>query len=205
MMARLCLMVITVSCGAISTASPIRGSLARFGAGFNTLVKADPSQISSGERVVVGLSETWKGPAIVGISLIRRSDSGIASLGTARRYLVMTRHLTPALLKPIGTTFGLANLRLVASGEAVAPAKRLRSAAGDIGQLTWTPRKPGMEAARAAAWGIRKVGLVTALLILMFTAASAFGLYRLSKSEKLARSFAPDRWPERPAQSPGPV
>lgn len=166
------------------------GSLARFGAGFNTLVKADPSQISSGERVVVGLSETWKGPAIVGISLIRRSDSGIASLGTTRRYLVMTRHLTPALLKPIGTTFGLANLRLAASGEAVAPAKRLRSAAGDIGQLTWSARKPGMEAARAAAWGIRKVGLVTALLILLFTAASAFGLYRLSKSEKLARSFA---------------
>jgi diguanylate cyclase (GGDEF)-like protein len=166
------------------------GSLARFGAGFNALVKADPSQISSGERVVVGLSETWKGPAIVGISLIRRSDSGIASLGTTRRYLVMTRHLTPAMMRPVGTTFGLANLRLAASGEAVAPAKRLRSAAGDIGQLTWTPRKPGMEAARAAAWGIRKVGLVTALLILLFTAASAFGLYRLSKSEKLARSFA---------------
>ncbi|MFT4074630.1 MAG: EAL domain-containing protein [Asticcacaulis sp.] len=166
------------------------GSIARFGAGFNALIKADPAQISSGERVAVGLSETWKGPAIVGLSLIRRSDSGIDSLGEARRYLVMTRHLTPAMLKPIGATFGLADLRLAPSGADIVPAKALRSPAGPIGQLTWKSRKPGMEAARAAAWGIRKVALATALIILLFTAASAFGLYRLSKSEKLARSFA---------------
>ena len=166
------------------------GSIARFGAGFNVLVKADPSQISSGERVVVGLSETWKGPAIVGISLIRRSDSGIGNLGAARRYLVMTRHLTPAMLKPVGATFGLAGLRLAPPGEQIAPSKELRSPAGDIGKLTWTPRKVGMEAARAASGGIRKVAGVAALIILLFTAASAFGLYRLAKSEKLARSFA---------------
>jgi len=167
-----------------------RGDISRFGAGFRALAGNHAAEISDGSAIVTGLTDTADGPAIIGISLIRRSDSGIANLGAARRYLVMTRHLTPALLQQMSATFGLADLRLVPPGEKIVPSRPLPGAAGDIGQLTWTPRKVGMEAARAAAWDIRKVAGVAALIILLFTAASAFGLYRLSKSEKLARSFA---------------
>ncbi len=161
-----------------------------FGAGFSAMVAANRRRLENGEGAVTGLSQTIYGPAIVSISLARRSDTGIASLGSKRRYLVMTRHLTDSKLRDMSTTFGLAGLRLVPVGNQTDAAVPLQGAAGNIGQLTWTPRKPGMEAARAAAWGIRKVAGATALIILLFTAASAFGLYRLAKSETLARTFA---------------
>ena len=161
-----------------------------FGASFSALMAANRRPLESGEKVVSGLSRMADGPAIVAINLIRRSDGTMTGLGAKHRYLVMTRHLTASKLHDISSTFGLAGLRIVPAGTGAEPAESLQGAAGSIGQLTWTPRKPGMEAARAAAWGIRKVGGATALIILLFTAASAFGLYRLSKSETLARSFA---------------
>jgi len=163
---------------------------ALFGAGFSALLKTNANLLSKGEGAVTGLSRTVYGPAIVSISLARRSDTGITTLGAKRRYLVMTRHLTPFKLNELSTTFRLAGLHLAAPGKAIAPAITLQSAAGDIGQLAWTARKPGMEAARAAAGGIRKVAGAAALIILLFTAASAFGLYRLARNEKLARTFA---------------
>jgi diguanylate cyclase (GGDEF)-like protein len=161
-----------------------------FGPGFSAMVVASRRRLENGEGAVSGLSRMTDGPAIIAVSLVRRSDNGIADYGDKRRYLVMTRHLTVSKLRDISTTFGLDSLRLVSSDTQAEPAETLHSAAGSIGQLTWTPRKVGMEAARAASNGIRKVAGVAALIILLFTAASAFGLYRLSKSEKLARSFA---------------
>ncbi len=161
-----------------------------FGAGFSAMAAANRQRLEKGEGAVTGLSQMADGPAIIAVSLVRRSDGGKAGSGMNRRYLVMTRHLTASKLHDISSTFGLAGLKVMPAGIQAEPAEPLQSAAGSIGQLTWTPRKPGMEAARAAAWGIRKVAGATALIILLFTAASAFGLYRLAKSETLARSFA---------------
>ena len=168
----------------------MRGGLERFGRDFKAQVMANQALLRDGKGVVTGLSKTLSGPALIGITLIRRSDSGIASLGTARRYLVMTRHLTPSKLSDMSRTFGLADLRLASTQEQVSPSHLLRGAAGDVAQLTWTPRQPGMEAARAASGSIRTVAGVTALIILIFVAVSSFAFYKLAKSEKLARTFA---------------
>ncbi|WP_349322183.1 CHASE4 domain-containing protein [Asticcacaulis sp. MM231] len=168
----------------------MRGGLERFGKDFKAQVEHNGALLRDGKGVVTGFSKTRSGPALVAITLIRRSDSGIANLGTVRRYLVMTRHLTPAKLSAMSETFGLAGLRLAPAAEQVAPAYALRGEAGKIGQLTWTERRPGKEAARAASGSIRQVAGVTALIILIFVLVSAFALYKMAKSEKLARTLA---------------
>ena len=171
---------------------PVAGQdVTLFGSGFQGLLAAHRDALRGGGDPAVGLTLTPDGPAIIGINLIRPATGPFKARDGERRYLVMTRHITNATLQTMSRTFRIDGLRLT-NGQGVAtPVLTLKGADGPaVAQLTWRPRMPGAEAARAAAPGIRRIAGVAAVIILLFVVVSAFSLYKLAGSEKLARTFA---------------
>ncbi len=162
-----------------------------FGNGFEGLLASHREALQVGGDPAVGLTLTPDGPAIVGINLIRPATGPLKAKAGQRRYLVMTRHITDTTLQNLSRTFRIDGLRLISEQTAASPTLILKGADGPaVGRLTWQPRLPGAEAARAAFPGILRIAGVAAIIILLFVAVSAFSLYKLAGSEKLARTFA---------------
>ncbi|MFG6652996.1 EAL domain-containing protein [Scandinavium sp. M-37] len=165
-----------------------------FGEGFAALVAQHAADLASGKNIYAGITETREGIAFVGIGLIRPMTGRLQIYDATRRYLVITRHLNPGILKDLGNTFQIDNLNLT-------PAKTsdysvpLRSSSGKVmAFLNWHPRLPGAEAAMAASPEIRKIVALAAGLILLFIILSSLGLYKLARGEKQAREIALTDW-----------
>lgn len=165
-----------------------------FGEGFAALVAQHAADLASGKNIYAGITETREGIAFVGIGLIRPMTGRLQIYDATRRYLVITRHLNPGILKDLGNTFQIDNLNLT-------PAKTsdysvpLRSSSGKVmAFLNWHPRLPGAEAAMAASSEIRKIVALAAGLILLFIILSSLGLYKLARGEKQAREIALTDW-----------
>jgi diguanylate cyclase (GGDEF)-like protein len=170
---------------------PFKGDSAVFGNGFEALLKAHAADLNKGGDPVVGLTRTVYGPAVVGLNLIRPSTGTFTPKGAERRYLIMTRHLSPSTIAGMTRTFRIKGLALSDHAPAAGPHLQLTGADGKpVAYLGWTPRLPGAEAARAAAPRIQRISLVCGLLILMFVAVSGYALHKLGRSEKLAHTTA---------------
>ncbi|HVZ29999.1 MAG TPA: EAL domain-containing protein [Asticcacaulis sp.] len=164
---------------------------ASFGNGFAALIKAHAADLDKGGDPVVGLTRTAYGPAVVGINLIRPATGAFHPKGAERRYLIMTRHISPSAVAGMTRTFRIKGLALNNLKPAKGPNLSLTGADGQaVAWLSWTPRLPGVEAARAAAPRIQRITVVGGLLILMFVGVSGYSLHKLGKSEKLAHTTA---------------
>ena len=164
---------------------------ALFGSGFAALVKLHKTAIDTGNKVVSGLSLTRYGPAVVTLGLVQPTREALGERNGMRRYLVLTRHITPALVQGMGEMFRLDRLSLTPPGDTRHPYLQLNGADGrTVGHLTWTPQVDGKVAAAAATPKIRQITWLVGLLVLMFVIACGFSLQKLALSEKDARSFA---------------
>ncbi len=162
-----------------------------FGSGFAALIKTHGRDLAAGGPAASSLTSTTTGPAVVAIGLVRPSEGPFPGKGATRRYLVMTRHVTPAMLNKISTTFRINGLGFEPANAHVYPGIALKGADGRaIGMLTWKLPLPGAQAAKAAAPGIQRLTLVAGILILLFVLVSVYALFRLAQSEKLARTFS---------------
>ncbi len=169
----------------------VGGNQTIFGTEFRTLVSAHSQELASGSTAVSGLTATPYGVAIIGIGMIHPTEHALTGKGTMKRYLVMTRHLTPAMLGDLSHTFRIDGLRLAPTSDTNHPYLQLSGADGVVvGHLTWKLRLPGAEAAQAAAPKIQQITWLVAGLILMFIAVSAYSLHKLGHSEKDARTIA---------------
>ncbi|EGF92271.1 diguanylate cyclase GGDEF domain protein [Asticcacaulis biprosthecium C19] len=162
-----------------------------FGDGFDALITRNSQRLRSGQSAVSGLTRTRDGIAIIGVGLVRATDGTLAGQGSAKRYLVMTRHLSPLMLTDLSETFRIDDIRLTEMSDAIEPYLQLNDANGrGVGRLSWTPRQPGGEAAKAVQTHILMIALLIGGLILLLFALAGYSLLRLSRGEQVARTFA---------------
>ncbi len=162
-----------------------------FGTGFKGLVETHRQHMEGGTVVPSGLSRTIWGAAIVSIGLVRPTETAQPETGTMRRYLVMTRHLTPAMIGRMGQSFHLDQLRLTAVNDTSHPYLQLTGADKKvIAHLTWVPQLSGTATAQAAEPRLRQITWLIGCLVLLFVLISAYSLQKLARSEKDAQSFA---------------
>lgn len=164
------------------------------GAGFQALLTQHRETLRNDKQIFAGITRTEAGIAIVGIGLIRPMSGRLQVNDATRRYLVITRHLSSAMLRDLGNTFQINNLSW-RNQRPDASSIALTSAAGEtLGWLDWTPRQPGMQAAEAASDDITRIVALAAALIVLFITLSSVGLYKLARGEKLARELAMTDW-----------
>ena len=164
------------------------------GAGFQALLTQHRETLRNDKQIYAGITRTEAGIAIVGIGLIRPMSGRLQVNDATRRYLVITRHLSSAMLRDLGNTFQINNLSW-RNQRPDASSIALTSAAGEtLGWLDWTPRQPGMQAAEAASDDITRIVALAAALIVLFITLSSVGLYKLARGEKLARELAMTDW-----------
>ncbi|VTP67547.1 Uncharacterised protein [Leclercia adecarboxylata] len=90
----------------------------------------------------------------MGIGLIRPTVGSLQVADNTRRFLVITRHLNPQILRELGDTFQIDDLSLT-SEQVNDMSVPLKSASGEVlGYLSWKPRLPGAAAAKAASLDI---------------------------------------------------
>ena len=171
---------------------PYTGADAAFlGSGFTSLVDRHRPDLNSGETAVSGLSQTRMGLAIVSIGLVRPYAAPLRGHGEMRRYLVMTRHLTPRLIEDMGATFRLNGLRLTPVGDTSRPYFALLDADNRVvGHFTWTPKDAGKLTTSAATPKIRQITWLVCGLVFGFILICGYGLQKLARSESDAQSFA---------------
>lgn len=169
-------------------------NLAFFGDGLAALIRNHAAALQQGKDIFAGITRTHRGVAFVSIGLIRPVSGRLDKQGSARRYLVMTRHLDDELLSELGSTFQIQNLRLSPQNAQGSSMPLHGSADEFLGYMSWKPHFPGAEAADAAAADIRQIAMLASGLILLFIVLSSAGLYKLAKGEKLARSIALTDW-----------
>ncbi|WP_436892609.1 putative bifunctional diguanylate cyclase/phosphodiesterase [Siccibacter turicensis] len=164
------------------------------GSGFQALVDRHATALRDDKFIYAGITRTDAGVAFVGIGLIRPMNGRLQVNDRTRRYLVITRHLNSAMLQDLGNTFQIDNLTW-RNQRPDASSIPLHSAAGEtLGYLDWTPRQPGMQAAKAASDDIARIVALAAALIVLFITLSSVGLYKLARGEKLARELAMTDW-----------
>lgn len=165
-----------------------------FGRAMRVLIDKNAASLASGRQNYAGIIHTRKGTAFVAIGLIRPMTGRLQVRDATRRYLVIIRHLNSQMLRELGDTFQIDNLKLTAE-KTSADSVPLKSYAGDVlGYLSWQPRLPGAQAAIAASPQIRKIVVLAAGLILLFIVLSSLGLYKLARGEKQARINARIDW-----------
>ena len=164
------------------------------GDGLKSLILLHRNALQSDKNIYAGITRTRDGIAFVGVGLIRPTIGRLPVDDDTRRFLVITRHITPQILRELGNTFQIDNLTF--TPERVSDINvPLRSSAGEVlGYLSWQPRQPGAAAAKAASLEITQIVLFTAALILLFILFSAVGLYKLARGETQARSVARTDW-----------
>ena len=165
-----------------------------FGHGLQALIDQHRRALPSDKNIYGGITQTRNGVAFVGIGLIRPMIGRLQVSDATRRYLVITRHLTPQILADLGETFQIDNLNF--SAEKInGRGMPLRSSAGELlGYLNWQARQPGAQAARAASSEIRQIVVLAAALILLFILVISVGLYKLARGESQARRVARTDW-----------
>ncbi len=169
-------------------------NLSFFGEGLQSLISKNRQPLSEGKNMFAGITRTREGIAFIGIGLIRPMTGRLEVYDATRRYLVITRHVNPTLLRNLGNTFQIENLTL-----ADAPQNQynipIRTAGEQVvGWLNWQLRQPGAEAANAASPQIREIVLLAAGLILLFIVLSSLGLWKLARGERQAREIALTDW-----------
>lgn len=169
-------------------------NLSFFGDGLRALIAQNKVPLSEGKNMFAGITRTREGVAFVGIGLIRPMTGRLQIYDATRRYLVITSHINPTLLRTLGHTFQIENLTY-----ADAPRNKynipIETASGQVvGWLDWQLRQPGVEAANAASPQIRKIVLLAAGLILLFILLSSLGLWKLARGERQAREIALTDW-----------
>ena len=167
------------------------GDANAFGSGFTALLATHPKPLANGDTAVSGFSLTQFGPAVVSVALVRPAETPLSGVGAKRRYLVMTRHFTPALVHGLGSAFRLDGLRLTAATDMHKPFLNVGGADHRIvARLTWKPTLSGGVAARAAAPRIRQITWLISALVVIFVAVAGYALHRLAQSETTAKRFA---------------
>ena len=162
-----------------------------FGTGFEALISKHREALVDGKSVVAGLTFTRYGPAVVSIGLIRPSKAPAAYGAPIRRFLVMTRHLTPRIVGDMGRTFRIDNMHIAPASERTVPYLSLVDADGQgVAHLAWTPRLEGAVAARSAHDRIWQITCLVAGLVLLFVLVSGYSLQMLARSEQRAKGFA---------------
>ena len=165
-------------------------TIAEFGGAFAPLFAG--YKATNATRPASGLVRTASGLEVIAVGLIRPSSSKVKTPEGPGRYLIMTHAIDRGVLDTYSQTFQIDEVRLHPAGAALTrPHIAVRDAAGHIvGQLSWKPALPGIEAARAAWPQIRNSMVLIGLLVLGFVAATLWGVRRLSASEQRARSSA---------------
>lgn len=159
----------------------------KLGGGLKTLLADMDMSVTHGTGVVSGLTRTEFGPALVSVSFIRPSTYATPPL-KGRRYLIMTRHLTPPVVSAMGDAAGLSDLHLLDQEEPRGTAYILDAADGEqIGRLAWKPRLPGAAAAKAGRGQIELTTLLVVALVLILVTLSAYAVLRLARNETAAR------------------
>ncbi|MGP3592018.1 bifunctional diguanylate cyclase/phosphodiesterase [Vagococcus sp. WN89Y] len=184
----------TVLWGSFRSENFTERNLGFFGEGLAALIRNNAGSLPSGKNIYAGMTRTREGVAVVGIGLIRPMLDRLPVHDGMRRYLVITRHLSPQLIRELGDMFQIKNLHFSAKKISQSSVPLYDSAGELLGYLNWTPQLPGAEAARAASGNIRQIALLAAGLILLFITLSSAGLYKLAKGEKSARRIAFTDW-----------
>jgi len=165
-----------------------------FGAGLTSLIQKNTHALQNDKTIYAGITRTRAGVAFVGVGLIRPTVGSLPVKDQTRRYLVITRHLNPKILRDLGNTFQIDNLTFTPERVSAANVP-FKSAAGEVlGYLSWQPRQPGAAAAKAASLEITQIVLLTAALILLFILVSSVALYKLARGESQARKVARTDW-----------
>lgn len=165
-----------------------------FGAGLTSLIQKNTHALKNDKTIYAGITRTRAGVAFVGVGLIRPTVGSLPVKDQTRRYLVITRHLNPKILRDLGNTFQIDNLTFTPERVSAANVP-FKSAAGEVlGYLSWQPRQPGAAAAKAASLEITQIVLLTAALILLFILVSSVALYKLARGESQARKVARTDW-----------
>ncbi|MBV8043875.1 bifunctional diguanylate cyclase/phosphodiesterase [Pluralibacter sp.] len=165
-----------------------------FGEGLQALIAQHRDDLLTGKNIFAGITQTSAGIAFVGIGLIRPMTGRLQVYDATRRYLVITRHINPDILRDLGNTFQVTDLHLTNEKSSEYSIPLLTSSGKQVGFLNWQPRLPGAEAAAAASSGIRQIVALAAGLILFFIVLSSLGLYKLARGEKQARDIALTDW-----------
>ncbi|SQC93308.1 Cyclic di-GMP phosphodiesterase Gmr [Cedecea neteri] len=169
-------------------------NISQLGKGFESLVYQNAQMLRDDKKIFAGITQTESGVSFIGIGLIRPMLGRLQVHDATRRYLVIGRQINAAMLKELGNTFQIENLRLTPEASDLASVP-LNSASGEtLGYLSWQPRQPGAEAARAASADILRITMLAAVLILVFIVISSLGLYKLARGEKQARTIALTDW-----------
>ncbi|MFP5593694.1 putative bifunctional diguanylate cyclase/phosphodiesterase [Kluyvera sp. 142486] len=180
--------------GSFRSSSFSEHDLAFFGDGLKALIAHNEDPLRRGKNNFAGITKTREGLAFIGIGLIRPMVGRLKVYDSTRRYLVITRHINPLLLRTLGNTFQIENLTLTDS-----PQNKynipIRTSSGEVvGWLDWQLRQPGVEAAQAASPEIREIVLLATGLILLFILVSSLGLWKLARGERQAREIALTDW-----------
>jgi len=163
-----------------------------FGPAFARLFAAYKAGGNHAARPAAGMVGTAAGLDFVAVGLITPSSAAVKAPAGRRLYVVMTHALDRATLDAYSHTFQIDDIRLHPAGAAPRrPHVPVRDAAGAvIGELSWKPALPGVEAARAAWPQIRNSMVLMSLMVLGFVAVTTWSVRRLSTSEQRARSSA---------------
>lgn len=165
-----------------------------FGAGLKSQIQKNTQALPNDKTIYAGITRTRAGVAFVGVGLIRPTVGSLPVEDQTRRYLVITRHLNPKILRDLGNTFQIDNLTFTPERVSAANVP-FKSAAGEVlGYLSWQPRQPGAAAAKAASLEITQIVLLAAALILLFILVSSVALYKLARGESQARKVARTDW-----------
>lgn len=162
-----------------------------FGPAFARMFTAYQAREALSDKPASGLVRTGAGVDTVSVGLFRPSSAAVKATGPGH-YLIMTHALDRTLLDGFSRTFQIDDIRLhPADARLSRPHVPVRDAAGAIiGQLSWRPSLPGIEAARAAWPQIRNSMVLIGLLVLGFVVVTLWGVRRLSASEQRARLSA---------------
>ncbi len=163
-----------------------------FGDAFARLFDAYRAHDRDGDKPASGVVRSGPIVNVVSIGLIKPSSQKVKVPVKARRYLVMTHAVDRAMLDGYSQTFKIDDIRLhPADAKLKRPHIPVRDASGQVvGQLSWKPALPGIEAARGAWPQIRNSMTLIGILVFGFVAVTLWGVRRLSASEQRARTSA---------------
>jgi len=145
--------------------------------------KASARSVTAGKAASPAFVRTPQGVAMAAMA-VRHTPGGPA-------YMVMTRHLTPSLLKTLALTFRTSALNVADTPPAHGFFVPLEDAFGNrVAVLTWPDSRPGDQAAQAVWPQIINVGILMGVLVLLLVGTCIHGLKRASQGEKTARAQA---------------
>ena len=146
-------------------------------------VAASARAVAAGHPVPAAFVRTPQGLAMVAMACQRAPG--------ATTYLVMTRHMTPALLHTLAVTFRTSALTVEDAPPAQGAFVPLHDLFGNrLAVLAWPDARPGDQAARAVWPQMINVGLLMGVLVLLLVGTCMNGLKRASQGEKTARTQA---------------